>query len=337
MKTWIWPRIVNSDKKRMVALQAFEENSMASSDAEGNVHWYYRADGKDQGPVLLSRLRQMAHQGRLTTEDLVRKGKTGEWGPAGGFPEIEVHSIRAIAPREFVEAPPVSEIPPVRVNRFGEFVDSVREGISDRLFVLWSEIRSRTNLICKILGYFALAVAGTCLVFVAVESKLFRWPKVLDPEETCRSLWEELRQLREHGTATSSWNEFAERGRMTLLPIIKRLEQEASSDNRKAQLLLWANRDCLLKMFDNARTEPSQSESLLAEYLENVDRLKAGDDIYVRDSRDIVRFGFQKKKANVKSWLADPTTASLAVFLSLLNLTLLGRFVWRLARRKAIS
>ena len=50
---------------------------MSKAGGEQNVHWYYKIEGKEAGPAIISRLRQMAREGSLTSDDLVRKGMTG--------------------------------------------------------------------------------------------------------------------------------------------------------------------------------------------------------------------------------------------------------------------
>jgi hypothetical protein len=65
---------------------------MSKAGGEQNVHWYYKIEGKEAGPAIISRLRQMAREGTLTSDDLVRKGMTGEWVRAGTVSEIHARA-----------------------------------------------------------------------------------------------------------------------------------------------------------------------------------------------------------------------------------------------------
>lgn len=45
--------------------------------------WYYKALGKEQGPIGPEVLASLAGRGMVTPETLVRKGESGRWVPAG--------------------------------------------------------------------------------------------------------------------------------------------------------------------------------------------------------------------------------------------------------------
>lgn len=247
---------------------------MSNAGGEQNVHWYYKIEGKEAGPAIISRLRQMAREGSLTSDDLVRKGMTGEWVRAG-----TVSEINARAPAVKVEVPNQPEPKANPVKRFSRLHDlrfSLRYAISMAL----GSVVERLNLVRTLAGY---AILGAALAFLT--STIFEWrildrPEHADPLTTYRSLWTELQTHRKNKVDAAVWREFSERGRKDLAPIIAHLEHEAGAANRSAQFLLWAGRDCLPKMFDDARIEPSSSEQQFTEYLENVNLLSQGKPVY---------------------------------------------------------
>lgn len=55
--------------------------------SDGN--WYYAQDGRQQGPVGLEALRQMAASGHLRSDDLVWTEGMAEWTPAGRVPDLQ--------------------------------------------------------------------------------------------------------------------------------------------------------------------------------------------------------------------------------------------------------
>ena len=311
---------------------------MSESNSDRAVHWYYRLEGKDQGPVLLSRLRQMAHRGTLTCDDLVRKGKTGEWVRAGSFAEIDSHAAELSDQAKIEPQKQALNIPDVpKQNRLKDFVDSISERFSDFLSDARWAVVSRTRLLRAVVGYLALAVVVVSLISVSINPKRFDWKSPENPYTACRSLWDELKEMRASEASDTSWQEFTERGRNELLPIVARLEREASSSNRSAQLLLWASRDCLPKMFLDARSAPSSSEKLLADYLENVEHLRAGKPIYGGNSQSHIHLFGQSRTSFVGWFKEDPITVILGVILTAANFVFVGWFVKGLFFHKTVN
>src|SRR5579871_3385778 len=60
----------------------------ATPENSDSTYWHLRTGDKEIGPIMMSRLRQMGRQGKITPADLVRKGKTGDWVPAGTVPGL---------------------------------------------------------------------------------------------------------------------------------------------------------------------------------------------------------------------------------------------------------
>jgi hypothetical protein len=247
---------------------------MSSSDREQNVHWYYSIDGREAGPAIISRLRQMAREGSLTSEDLVRRGMTGEWVRAGTVTEINAH-----APVAKVEVPTESDpsiIPVQRSSRLQDMQLSLRYAVSSA----FGSFVERLSLVRTLAGYAVLLTALAYLVLTITEWRVFNRPEQVDPMTVYQSLWTELQTHRKNKVDEAVWREFSERGRKELDPVIAHLEREAGIANRSAQFLLWAGRDCLPLMFNDARIDPSSSEHQFAEHLDNVQLLSQGKPVY---------------------------------------------------------
>lgn len=311
---------------------------MSQTDDPSTVHWYYRIDGKDQGPVLISRLRQMAHRGKLTSTDLVRKGKTGEWVPASTYKEIDT-----LAAQPVIEQPIAEPIPHVvapvlpRQNRIGDFVGNGIEYLQDVSSELVRAFLDRTQFIRVVLSYLALATVAGVFFYVTVGARLLeRPPAVGDPYSTCNSLWEELKEIRSAKGDDTRWAEFTERGQKSLGPIVAKLQREASSSDRTAQFLLWSSRDCLPKMFLDARKEPSESETQLAEYLANVDNLRKGQPVYGGNLRAPRRNGHVEYSSS--SWFTDdPMMTSLGIAFTVVNLAVVGWILTSLFKKPSTT
>ena len=298
---------------------------MSSSDGEQNVHWYYKIGGKEAGPAIISRLRQMAREGTLTEEDLVRKGMTGEWVRAGTVSEIHARA-RTIA----VDVPTEPERTTIDVKRSSRLND-VRLSLLYAISGAIGSVVDRLSLIRTVAGYVILGATLICLIGTMLKWRISDKSVHADPLTTYQSLWSELQAYRKNKVDEAAWRELSERGRKELAPIIAYLEREAGATNRSAQFLLWAGRDCLPKMFDDARIEPSASERKFVEYLENVQLLSQGKPIYGgnrggRRPRSSETFSFS-------NWFAhDPKGAIFTMVLTLTNFAIVIWFVRRKRR-----
>ncbi|WP_157605421.1 DUF4339 domain-containing protein [Schlesneria paludicola] len=302
---------------------------------DGTVHWYYRTGEKVVGPVLLSRLRQMVRKGTLTSDDFVRKGKTGTWVGAGTVNEIDAHAPVVHESATEPEASPTVVAPFVpRQNRLYEWAASWSEWCSDLAFELRLEITDRLGMIRSVSAYLVLAVTIVFLLRVTVTPSMLNWSSPADPYETIHTVWKELDGHRTAHANDATWQEFTQRGSDQLKPVIARLEREAASTNRPAQLMLWASRDCLPKMFHDARSEPSQTEAKLTEYIRNVDRLRKGEPIYGGNLG-----GYRPRTMAASSllqwFIQEPVTAAMAVLLTTANLAIVAWLFKGLLNRKS--
>jgi len=150
---------------------------MAASDSERNVHWYCMIDGKQQGPMIASRLRQMAREGTLSAGSLVRKGTTGDWVAAGTIDELRVR-LQVVVKRTSNSDPD----PPV-IQKAGR-LEEWRCGVSDLMSSAIGNIADRLGIIRTIAGYTILTVVLLCLIKTIVNRNVFVWTVQADPLET---------------------------------------------------------------------------------------------------------------------------------------------------------
>jgi hypothetical protein len=285
------------------------EVRMSGSGEEKNVHWYYKIEGREAGPAMISRLRQMAREGSLTSEDLVRTGMTGEWVRAGTVSEI--HARARTVTVEVPTQPEPNEVPVERNSRLQELRLSLLYALSRAV----GSVIERLSLVRTLAGYAILVAALAYLALTITGWRIFNRPRQADPMTAYKSLWTELQTHRKNKVDEAVWREFSERGRKELAPIISRLEREAGIANRSAQFLLWAGRDCLPLMFNDARNEPSSSEQQFAEYLENVQLLSQGKPVYGG-----IQSGRQSRLPetfSLRNWIErDPVAAGLSGLLA---------------------
>ncbi len=253
------------------------DHEQESSDS---TFWYVQKDGKQIGPIFFQRLRQMAQQGDIGADDLIRKGKTDAWVRAESLASLPLRAVnlepatveKAIAP------PPVDR----RQNQPGavaKFLISIREWMGDFRDNIWQAIADRNASLRVVVSWIALiGVTGSLLVVLANHLP-FSWPFRSSPIAIYSSIWNELRAKRSAQTTSADWDAFADAARQQVAPIIARLEKTASSDNRMEQQLLWAGRDCLPKMLADARQQESPSEEKFAGYLRRAIWLNEGKDL----------------------------------------------------------
>lgn len=85
--------------------------------------------------------------------------------------------------------------------------------------------------------------------------------------ETYRSMYLDLRRLRDLPLNKTGMEEFVDRSQAKLDEMLPTLKQRASSENPDSQLLLWIGRDCLKPMLKNPRQRNTKHEVMLKKLL----------------------------------------------------------------------
>ncbi len=241
----------------------FNRHNHADQDPIEVTFWYILVDAKQQGPVYFSRLRQMAHQGKLSHDDKVRKGTAGEWVRAGDIEDLpfpNVAEVEAMAAQQTaVEQKPVVR-QPKQPGFLAKLVSSIRdrlEGLRDGVLQLCSDRLGSARSVVSWIAF--VGVFGSLTVVLAKYiplDDLFAG----DPIKTYTVVWNELKEKRNSKATAAEWAAFVGKSRRAVLPIVARLERTANCDDRVSQQLLWAGRDYLLKMLDDAHDQVSPSE-----------------------------------------------------------------------------
>ena len=251
---------------------------MSKAELAPTTSWYYRVGDRDVGPVMSNRLRQLARQGRISDDDLVRMGRTGEWVAAGSIDWLSAK------PRpKAVEAPAAVEEPADEqptASAAAEMRVSLAYALRNFYYSLTHFTVASVWVVRHVLGVVALIAIMVVLFNILRDLGMFEWSSPVDVLGTVQSLGADVKQLRGAKASDAEWDQLAERGREALKPVVARLERDASSENRIAQMLLWSARDCLPKMFVDARKEPRSSEAHYDEYMGNVAALEKNQPIY---------------------------------------------------------
>lgn len=85
--------------------------------------------------------------------------------------------------------------------------------------------------------------------------------------ETYRSMYQDLRRLRDLPQNKTGMEEFVARSQTTLDEILPKLKQRSTSQDPDTQLLLWIGRDCLKPMLKSPRLRNSKHEDMLKKLL----------------------------------------------------------------------
>lgn len=78
--------------------------------------------------------------------------------------------------------------------------------------------------------------------------------------QTLQSVHQEFLTLQQTGASQQAWDTFKQSTHTKIDPIIQKLEETVRRDQPYQQHLLWASRDYLYPMLDNARTEKSPDQ-----------------------------------------------------------------------------
>lgn len=248
---------------------------MSKSEQAPTTSWFYREGDRDVGPVMSGRLKQLARQGRLADDDLVRMGRTGQWVQAS---TIEWLSAKPRAKPKEPEAAPAPQQP--QVNAVADLRKSLAYSLRNVYYSITHVTVASLWLVRHVLGVAALIAICFILFDIASAAGWIDFSARVDVLGTVQSLGADVKELREAKAADAEWDKLKARGAEALAPVVARLERDAGSHNRVAQMLLWSARDCLPKMFDDSRTEPSSFEARYDEYMANVDALEKNQPIY---------------------------------------------------------
>lgn len=111
-----------------------------------------------------------------------------------------------------------------------------------------------------------------CLILIVWGLKALWFSERFDGEiyETLQAKLDTIQTYRREGASAEQWNSLVQQTEAEHQPLIRYLEENASSENRIKQELLRAARDCLPKVMQNSRLRPGYYEMRLEQHLELV-------------------------------------------------------------------
>ncbi len=111
-----------------------------------------------------------------------------------------------------------------------------------------------------------------CLILIAWGLKALWFSDRHDAEiyETLQAKLDTIQNYRREGASPDQWASLVQQTEAELQPLIRYLEENASSENRITQELLRAARDCLPKVMQDSRLKPCYHETLLEQHLERI-------------------------------------------------------------------
>ena len=128
---------------------------------------------------------------------------------------------------------------------------------SQRSAVLW------VLLLLASIAILAIAATGTGYLYYVRNILAFEQGVYDD----LSAIWSEHQALRARGASETEWEEFERRAMSQWRSAAPKLASVAGAKRRAAQQLLWAGRDYLPRMLDNARENRSLDETKFALHL----------------------------------------------------------------------
>ncbi|MCA9016451.1 MAG: hypothetical protein KDA77_14050, partial [Planctomycetaceae bacterium] len=124
----------------------------------------------------------------------------------------------------------------------------------------------------KILGGIAGVIVLAAILFFVPLGDLFT-PGGGEELAKFKAVHQEFLALQQKKASDAEWTSFANKAQSELAPLIKSLEASASSDRPQLQHLLWAGRDYLKPMLENARTESNRDQEKFETHLKEAERI----------------------------------------------------------------
>lgn len=214
--------------------------------------WYYEIGGRVHGPLKLSDLTELLDKsGETASEVKFRQGTDGQWvyrSPARTSPGTRREE-------------PIGSFPHSGVARHSHS-DSGRRAAGSWFSWIFEH----------------RAVALLILVWILMNVGLIAWPSHVRERnciEVVRKVIAEAEQLRATTASEAQRREFTERSQRALEPIVKELKESEPSDT--TQLLLWAARDAVPRLFQSETAATLKQEQQLRQVLDDLDRVLSSD------------------------------------------------------------
>ncbi|QDT24523.1 DUF4339 domain-containing protein [Gimesia chilikensis] len=288
----------SSRKKKSKKKQAKEEEKKAAEPPKPPIlklrsrqKWYCKLGGMGYGPIEAHKIKMWAEQQRVEPTDLLKLGRKGEWFEAWQIealqlkkPEPKKEEAAAPAETESAEATtaaatPAAAVPPPASSPAASPVPMAATPPPSRPAKPQIKV-ARSNpfealgpmMDPKILGGVGGAIVLAAILYFVPLGDLFA-PGGDAELAKFKAIHQEFLALQQKQASDAEWSSFKNKVKSEMDPLIKELESSAGSDRPQLQQMLWAGRDYLPGMLDNARTEPSPDQEKFEKHLKEAERI----------------------------------------------------------------
>lgn len=254
--------------------------------------WFCKLGGMGYGPIEAHKIKLWAEQARIESTDLLKLGRKGEWFEAW---QIEALQLKKPADPETVDetatveeskeqeskpaAEPVKEVavtpaPPTMPTSTHPATPPTPARPKPQIKVARSNPLEALGPLMKpeILGGAAAVIVLVAIFYFVPLGSLFG-PGGHAELEKFQGVYKEFLALQQKNASESEYNSFKNKTKTELTPIIEELETSASSDRPHLQHLLWAGRDYLYPMIDNAKKEENRDQEKFEKHLKESERI----------------------------------------------------------------
>lgn len=258
--------------------------------------WYCKLGGMGYGPIEPHKIKMWAEQERVEPTDLLKLGRKGEWFEAW---QIEVLQLqKPVDPPEPTEETAAEESKTEETNSTAGTVDMKETAVPATAAAASMpptpaaptppkpkpKIKiQRSNplealgplMTPQILGGAAAVVVLVAIFLFVPLDGLFK-PGGQEELAKFKAVHQEFLALQQKNASASEWDSFKSRVMTEMDPVIKELEANASSDVPHIQSLMWAGRDYLKKMLDNAQSESNPDLKKFEDQIREAERIITG-------------------------------------------------------------
>lgn len=258
--------------------------------ARSRQKWYCKLGGMGYGPIEAHKIKMWAEQQRIEPADLLKLGRRGDWFEAWQIEALQLKQPSAEKPAEETETAEKSEAAESAAGTAGVTPDippppsmpaSAPVAATPPPARAKPKIKvARSNpfealgpmMDPKILGGVGGVIALVAILYFVPIADLFS-PSGKDELAKFKAIDQQFLSLQQKKASDAEWNSFKSKTTQELAPILKELEVNAGSDRPHLQHLLWAGRDYLPKMLDNAREKSSPDQEKFEKYLKEAERI----------------------------------------------------------------
>ncbi|MFH1302908.1 MAG: DUF4339 domain-containing protein [Planctomycetota bacterium] len=257
--------------------------------------WFCKLGGMGYGPIETHKIKMWAEQQRIEPTDLLKLGRKGEWFEAWQIEALQLK--KPVAKKEANEVAASAESQAAETSPAAEPVKNFSTGVPTPAIPAQAAVSpvaaapvlprpkpkikvERSNPLealgplmkPQVLGGIAAVIALAAIFYFVPLGDLFA-PGGKEELAKFQTIHQEFLALQQKKASDAEWTSFESKVKTEMGPVIKELESNASSDRPHLQQLLWAGRDYLKPMLENARTEVSRDQEKFEKHLKEAERI----------------------------------------------------------------